>query len=63
MRWHKEGIRNNTGCMSHPSDGTAWKALDHYDPSFARDLKCCPILMLASDYNSIQSSTIIMHEG
>jgi hypothetical protein len=37
MRWHKEGIRNNTGCMSHPSDGTAWKALDHYDPSFARD--------------------------
>jgi hypothetical protein len=37
MRWHKEGIRNNTGCMSHPSNGTAWKALDHYDPSFARD--------------------------
>jgi hypothetical protein len=37
MRWHKEGIRNNTGCMSHPSDGTAWKALDHYDPSFASD--------------------------
>jgi hypothetical protein len=23
--------------MSYPSDGTAWKALDHYDPSFARD--------------------------
>jgi hypothetical protein len=37
MRWHKEGIRNNIGCMSHPFDGTAWKALDHYDPSFARD--------------------------
>jgi hypothetical protein len=37
MRWHKEGIRNNTGCMSHPSNGTAWKALDHYDPSFASD--------------------------
>jgi hypothetical protein len=37
MRWHKEGIHNNIGCMSHPSDGTAWKALDHYDPSFARD--------------------------
>jgi hypothetical protein len=37
MRWHKEEICNNTGCMSHPSDGTAWKALDYYDPSFARD--------------------------
>jgi hypothetical protein len=23
--------------MSHPSDGAAWKALDHYDPSFASD--------------------------
>jgi hypothetical protein len=37
MRWHKEEICNNTGCMSHPSDGTAWKALHHYDPCFARN--------------------------
>ena len=37
MRWHKEGIRENNQVMTHPSDGDAWKALDNFDPEFARD--------------------------
>jgi hypothetical protein len=23
--------------MSHPTDGEAWQAMDHFDPEFARD--------------------------
>jgi hypothetical protein len=36
MRWHKEGERENSNLMVHPSDGEAWKALDVFDPDFAR---------------------------
>ena len=28
MRWHKEGVREDSEIMIHPSDGDAWKALD-----------------------------------
>jgi hypothetical protein len=37
MRWHKEGERENNNVMVYPSDGEAWKALDNFDPDFARD--------------------------
>jgi hypothetical protein len=38
MRWHK-GERENNNVMVHPSDGEAWKALDNFDPDFARDAR------------------------
>jgi hypothetical protein len=39
MRWHKEGKRDSedSDIISHPADGEAWQALDHFDPEFARD--------------------------
>jgi hypothetical protein len=37
MRWHKKGVRENDQVMVHPSDSEAWKALDDFDPDFARD--------------------------
>jgi hypothetical protein len=37
MRWHKEGVHENDQVMVHPSDSEAWKALDDFDPDFARD--------------------------
>ncbi|WVZ61404.1 hypothetical protein U9M48_011283 [Paspalum notatum var. saurae] len=39
MRWHKERRCGGQGedVMAHPADGDAWKALDEFDPEFARD--------------------------
>jgi hypothetical protein len=39
MRWHKEGEHKNSNVMVHPSDGEAWKAIDNFDPDFARDAR------------------------
>jgi hypothetical protein len=39
MRWHKDGERENKEVMVHPSDSDAWKALDNFDPEFARDAR------------------------
>jgi hypothetical protein len=39
MRWHKDGVRENHQVMVHPSDSEAWKALDDFDPNFARDAR------------------------
>jgi hypothetical protein len=39
MRWHKEGVRENDQVMVHLSDSEAWKALDTFDPDFARDVR------------------------
>jgi hypothetical protein len=39
MRWHKESKRENSNVMVHLSDGEAWKALDNFDPDFARDAR------------------------
>jgi hypothetical protein len=38
MRWHK-GDSKDSNIMSHPIDGEAWQALDHYDPEYTRDPK------------------------
>jgi hypothetical protein len=38
MRWHKEGERENSNVMVH-SDAEAWKALNNFDPDFARDAR------------------------
>jgi hypothetical protein len=41
MRCHKEGKRDSedSNIMSHPVDGEAWQALEHFDPEFVRDPK------------------------
>jgi hypothetical protein len=39
MRWHKEAVRENDQVMVHPFDSEAWKALDAFDPDFARDTR------------------------
>jgi hypothetical protein len=39
MRWHKDGVCENDQVMVHPSDSEAWKALDDFDPDFARDAR------------------------
>jgi hypothetical protein len=39
MRWHKDGERENKEVMVHPSYSNAWKALDNFDPEFARDVR------------------------
>ncbi|WVZ93491.1 hypothetical protein U9M48_039466 [Paspalum notatum var. saurae] len=39
MRWHKERSSGSQSedVMVHPADGDAWKAMDEFDPEFARD--------------------------
>ena len=39
MQWHKKGKRESEDpdIMTHPADGDAWKALDHFNPEFRRD--------------------------
>ena len=37
MTWHKDGRHENDEVMVHPADSDAWRALDNFDPDFARD--------------------------
>jgi hypothetical protein len=39
MRWHKGGEKENKEVMVHPLDSDTWKALDIFDPEFARDAR------------------------
>jgi hypothetical protein len=41
MRWHKEEKHDSedANIMSHPVDGEAWQALDHFHPEFSRDTR------------------------
>jgi hypothetical protein len=32
-------VRENKEVMVHPSDSDSWKALDNFDPEFARDMR------------------------
>jgi hypothetical protein len=59
MRWHKEGIHNNTGCISHPFDSTSWKALDHYDPSFARDPRNVRVGLATDGCNASRAAMLL----
>jgi hypothetical protein len=43
--------------MSHPSDGTVWKALDHYDPSFARDPRNVHVGLATDGFTPFNSNT------
>jgi hypothetical protein len=63
-RWHKIGVCENDQVMMHPSDSEAWKALDDFDPDFARDVRNVRI-GLATDgftpYNMSASSYSCWH--
>jgi hypothetical protein len=59
MRWHKKGVCENDQVMVHPSDSEAWKALDDFDPNFARDARNVRIGLATdgfSPYNTSASS-------
>jgi hypothetical protein len=53
MRWHKRGKRGSEGSdiMSHPTDGEAWQALDHFDPEFARDPRSVHLGLLTDGFH------------
>jgi hypothetical protein len=51
MGWHKEGEHENNNVMVHPSDGEAWKALDNFDPYFARDARNVRIGLATDDFS------------
>ena len=36
--------------MTHPSDGDAWKALDNFDPEFARDPRNVRVGLATDDF-------------
>jgi hypothetical protein len=52
MRWHKEGKRDseNPDIISHPADTEAWKALDRFDPKFARDPRSVRLSLSTDDF-------------
>jgi hypothetical protein len=52
MRWHKEGKhdRKDPNIASHPTDTEAWKALDHFDPEFARDPRSLRLGLSMNDF-------------
>jgi hypothetical protein len=50
MWWHKDGERENKEVMVHPSDSDAWKALDNFDPEFARDARIVHIRLTTDGF-------------
>jgi hypothetical protein len=56
MRWHKEGVCENDQLMVHPSDSEAWKALDDFDPDFARDARNVCIGLVTNGFTSYNMS-------
>jgi hypothetical protein len=56
MRWHKEGVCENDQVMVHPSDSEAWKALDDFNPDFARDAQNVRIELAIDGFTSYNTS-------
>ena len=58
MRWHKEGNHENQDLdiMAHPADTEAWQALDHFDPSFARDSRIVQLGMSTDGFTPYSTS-------
>jgi hypothetical protein len=46
MTWHKYGVRETKGVMTHPSDSDAWKVLDSFDEDFAKEPRNVTLLTL-----------------
>jgi hypothetical protein len=59
MRWHKEGVRENDQVMVHPSDSEAWKALDDFDPDFARDERNVRIELTTDGFSPYNMSALL----
>jgi hypothetical protein len=57
MRWHKDGGWENKEVMVHHSDSDAWKALDNFDPEFARDVRNVPIGMATGSFAPFGDNT------
>jgi hypothetical protein len=56
-------VHENDQVMVHPSDSEAWKALDDFDPDFARDARNVRIgLAMVCLCYSIQPSTCSLYE-
>jgi hypothetical protein len=60
MRWQKEGIRDSEdiGIMFHPADAESWKALDHFDPEFARDPRSVRLGLSMKGFQPYNSNSI-----
>jgi hypothetical protein len=56
MRWHKEGERENSNAMVYPFDGEAWKALNNFDPDFARDARNVRIRLATDGFTPVNKS-------
>jgi hypothetical protein len=56
MRWHKEGEHENNNAMVDPYDGEVWKALDNFDPDFARDVRNVHIGLAIDDFTPFTES-------
>jgi hypothetical protein len=61
MRWHKERIRNSKdpSIMSHPADGEAWHALDHFDPAFIRDPRSAGLVLSMDGFHPYSSDSTV----
>jgi hypothetical protein len=56
MRWHKEGDHENNNVMVLPSDGEASKALNNFDPDFARDARNVRIGLVIDGFTPVTQS-------
>jgi hypothetical protein len=59
MRWHKVGIcdSEDVDIMSHPADGEAWQALDHFDLEFARDPRSVRLSLSTDGFHPYSSDS------
>jgi hypothetical protein len=57
MRQHKDGERENKEVMVHPSDSNAWKALDNFDPEFARSARNVHIRLATDGFTPFGDNT------
>jgi hypothetical protein len=59
MLWHKEGDRESQDLdiMMHPLDGDAWKALDRFEPEFARDARSVRLGLFTDGFTPYNNSS------
>ncbi|WVZ74996.1 hypothetical protein U9M48_023104 [Paspalum notatum var. saurae] len=59
MRWHEERRRGSQSedVMVHPADGDAWKALDEFDPEFARDPRSVQLGLAVDGFTPFSTSS------
>lgn len=57
MRWHDEG-RTKDEFLRHPADGKAWKKLDEFEPSLARDSRNVRLGLASDGFNPFRSMNL-----